>query len=132
MLNRPVPIWSGWAYDFFTIEKLPTLPLEIYYITVTARARREGGTMNYRIIRTGIRTHGRTYWQPTWQPVIKEWRNYNYSWVPNPYTGQPWTYQEINDLQIAVDIENFPREGVWEYCLVTQMYLTVHFRPQES
>jgi len=130
MLNQPLPLWGGWAYDFFIIQELPTLPLEIDYITVTSRCRREGGLVNQRVLRVGVRTHGVTTWQAPWVPVISTWRDYTWSKALNPVTGMPWTYQEINDLQIAVDIYNFPIEGVWEYCLVTQMFLVVTFKPQ--
>ncbi|MBA7639566.1 hypothetical protein ES703_47225 [subsurface metagenome] len=131
-LNDTEPFWSGMAYDFFTIDPLPTLPLEIDYIRLTARCRREGGDINYAVIRVGIRTHGRTYWQYPWQFTIKDWRDYHDAWALNPYTSQPWTYFELNDLQIAIDLKQYFSEGVLERGFCTQMYLTVKFKPQES
>ncbi|MBA7566575.1 hypothetical protein ES708_08271 [subsurface metagenome] len=129
-LSKTPPDWYGMAYDFFIIDALPLLPLEIYYIQVMARCRREGGLVNLALIRVGIRTHGRTYWQSPWQFTIKDWRDYKWSKASNPYTNQPWTYPEINDLQIAIDLQSKYVQGVLEHSLCTQMYLTVFFRPQ--
>ncbi|MBA7588743.1 hypothetical protein ES708_30811 [subsurface metagenome] len=129
-LNDTEPEWYGMAYDFFTIDALPTLPLEIDYIRLTARCRREGGPTNYGVIRVGIRTHGRTYWQYPWPFTIKEWRDYRRAWGPNPYTSQPWTYFELNNLQIAIDLKQYFDNGVLERGFCTQMFLTVSFKPQ--
>ncbi|GAG83791.1 unnamed protein product, partial [marine sediment metagenome] len=101
-LNRSPVEWYGWAYDFFLLQSMPTIELPIIGVWLTVRARRVGGVINSKMLRTGIRTYGTTYWKtPRWH-VTQDWKNYSFSRPSNPYTHLPWTYQEINDLEIAV------------------------------
>ena len=46
-------------------------------------------------------------------------KTYSEIWLTNPYTGEEWTWDEIADLQIGIELSY----NIWTYC--TQIYVEV-------
>ena len=54
------------------------------------------------------------------------WATYSYQWNNNPQTGNPWTWSEIDDLQIGVHLF---RCKVNQWSQVTQVYAEINYTP---
>ena len=97
-----------------------------------------GGTINYVIVYMvshstanatesnayiHIKTNGVEYNGPE-ETLAISYATYSYQWDDNPLTGNPWTWDEIDALQIGVGLR---RPDVAEYTLCTQVYVEVDF-----
>jgi hypothetical protein len=52
--------------------------------------------------KTAIKTHGEIYESEEFiNNVQGAWENHSVEYINNPNTGNPWTWEEINDLQIG-------------------------------
>lgn len=99
-------VWSNWSdgtWDFTT-----TQPSDILAVTVYARCRcshpdRPDPVSSYL---AGILCNG--YWAQGGDHLTKyyklssTWRDLSYTWTTNPATGEVWTQEEINSLEIGV------------------------------
>jgi len=72
-----------------------------------------------------LRTYSINYSFPgaAWRPAA--WTTINNTWITNPNTGNPWTWQEIEDLQIGAS--GFAGAGQWVQ--VTQAYIVIDYTP---
>jgi len=60
-------------------------------------------------------------------PTSTWYYNYDVEWTINPVTGQPWTWADIDNLQIGCKIWN----GTWGAgMIITQVYAVVNYTPQ--
>ncbi|MHA2092449.1 MAG: DUF2341 domain-containing protein, partial [Candidatus Kariarchaeaceae archaeon] len=50
-------------------------------------------------------THGSLYTNSAAWHNNSEWLIYSRTWTNNPYTSQPWTVAEINDMEIGVELK---------------------------
>jgi hypothetical protein len=97
-----------------------------------------GGTINYirgyMVCRTSVnttdptayihvKTEGGEHDGPT-EVLNTNYATYTYQWNDNPETGNPWTWSEIDALQIGVGLM---RPGAGEYAICTQVYIEVDF-----
>ncbi|MBA7652179.1 hypothetical protein ES703_60009 [subsurface metagenome] len=86
-------------------------------VTVYGRFRNGAAQNGYQSV--VVFTHGEVYsYEWYWLPVA--WTTQSYSWSVNPYTGEPWTWEEIDNLEIGV-IDKY--HGT--YC--TQVYVEVDY-----
>lgn len=69
-------------------------------VTVYISARRT--TSNTTTIRIRIRTHGSTF-QGSVHTLTNDYVEYSDEWTNNPYTGEAWTIQEVDDLIAGVN-----------------------------
>jgi len=105
-----------------------------------------GGTINF------IKVYARavTYWTPsiaTLKIVIKsgtgdgapdtpdesdeitvteDWTTYSNTWATNPATGLPWTWDEIDQLQVGISLR---RIASFKRTSCTQVYVVVDYTP---
>ncbi len=89
-------------------------------ITVHARckhyyAKAESG------VKLSIRTHDTTY-DGDLQDAELDWTNYSEEWENNPNTDAPWTWEEIDALEIGVALVGSVDDG---YC--TQVYVEIKY-----
>lgn len=100
------PIYSTDLYNF---QNLPPNVDTINFVRVYMRIQcpsADGG-----MGQTAIRTYNNYYWGGT--HVATSWTTYYTEYLTNPYTGNPWTISEINDLVagtrlITVEFFGFP------------------------
>ncbi len=61
-------------------------------------------------------------------PKSSGWGNYSQAFTTNPNTGQPWTWVDINSLQVGVAKISGPVGGVVEGVEVAQLYALVDYQ----
>ena len=59
------------------------------------------------------------------QQMTEDWASYTKDWAVNPFTSQPWTWDEINALEIGVTL--FDNEEKTPAC--SQVYVEVTYTP---
>ena len=69
--------------------------------------------------RTFLRTHNDNYDGSTEVPIIGSYNNYSTTYITNPYTSAPWTWTEIDDMEIGVRLNNG--------CMCTQVWAEVYY-----
>ena len=57
--------------------------------------------------------------------LTDDWQNFTWELVNNPQTDEPWTVEEINDMQLGVILFNWAAPGTW----CSEVYATVHRTP---
>ena len=82
-----------------------------------------GGSYNVRAM-AEIKTHGTVFSGPTETISGSAWVTNSYQLDVNPATNQPWTWQEINDLQAGVTMRGDGRD---DPALCTQVYAVVNY-----
>ena len=73
-----------------------------------------------------IRTHSNVY-TGTFYEVTQDWVEYTHSWTANPYTSSEWTWKEIDDLEIGIDLDCGSQE-TYDVCC-TKVWLVIDFTP---
>jgi len=77
-------------------------------------------------LQLAIRTQSTTYYGSEITLIGNAgWDLYSESWVTNPYTGEAWTWSEIDDLQIGINLYD---DGSGE-AQCTQVYTKVTYQP---
>jgi len=113
-----------WQEDLYNIPDHSLGSDTINYVKVYAVARREafGGSPQSSLY-IHIKTNGVEY-NVIETTLTTSYLPYSYQWNTNPQTGNPWTWDEIDALQIGVRIRR-PRAG--RYTRVTQVYAEVNY-----
>lgn len=71
----------------------------------------------------GIKIGGNEYWEPLHDVALGlTYTLYSYEWTENPSTSVAWTWADIDNLQIGVQLKN---TDSWIYC--TQVYAVVYY-----
>jgi hypothetical protein len=119
---------GGGYYDGYDLYTLQTASLSGYFISSVA-VYWVSSSINAHS--TYIKTHGTTYQGPiyadTCDPYCNTWITRVTTYSSNPYTGAPWTSDEINALQVGVFLRaymNYNGEADG-YC--TQEYVVVTY-----
>ena len=115
-----------WQEDLYNMPDHSTGSGSINYVKVYAIAKSitAGQTTVYTQIKTnGVEDDGTAYATTT------NYAPYSHQWDTNPQTGQPWTWDEIDALQIGVGLRRpagiGAPEGRWTHC--TQVYAEVNY-----
>ncbi|MFC2025456.1 hypothetical protein ACFLTG_03500 [Chloroflexota bacterium] len=115
---------SNWKEDLYNItdHSTQTAAGTINYVVVymVCRSTANSTQLNARI---HIKTNGVEY-DGTSENVTTSYATYSYQWNNNPQTGQPWTWDEIDALQIGFGLR---RPASSEYTRCTQVYAEVDF-----
>jgi len=116
-----VYIIEGNALDLYAInDSLINIGI-INSVTIYAYCRKEKGSPDLYIC---IRTHETTYEFGPYD-LKQGYNNYSRILTTNPYTNQPWTWNEINDLQAGVRLDASKGQN-WE-ARCTQLYVIVDY-----
>jgi hypothetical protein len=105
-VNEVMPDDCGTALDenysaTHDLYRLPSAPVgTINHVTVTGRGIAVVCDMD--IGRLVIKTHGNEY-RSNDLHMTTSWTAYSYTWNVNPYTGQPWTWDEVDSLQCGLE-----------------------------
>jgi len=117
--------WWELQEDLYTMADHSTGGGVINYVRVYAVAKAELVFKTNTNLRIHIKTNGVEYNGPLAQTTTS-YATYSNQWNNNPETGQPWTWSEIDALQIGVGIR-YPKSNNWTR--VTQVYAEVNYTP---
>jgi hypothetical protein len=116
--NKNGPVY-GFQRDLFAIQNHTIGSGGI--LTVRVSARFLLNTPDYPLI--AIRTHGAVYTQAVFGNR-SEWLTESYDWTVNPYTGAPWTWDEVDALEAGVSLPGSTYGPDWSRA--TQVYVVVN------
>jgi len=112
-----------WLEDLYNIDNHVTGSGSTNYVKVYAVAKREPKKNPVPSLYIQIKTNGEED-ESGWNTLTTDYATYSYQWNTNPQTGNPWTWDEIDALQIGVGIRR-PKSG--RYTRVTQVYAEVNY-----
>jgi len=115
---------GGASLDTYHIQNRSEGSGTVNGVTVYARARADGvSDMRMQIV---IRTHATIYYGSEIALIGNSgWDNYSETWITNPYTGEAWTWSEIQYLQIGIKL--YDDGNGYPEC--TQVYAEVNYTP---
>ncbi|MBA7678007.1 hypothetical protein ES703_86274 [subsurface metagenome] len=109
---------GGWQRDLYSLPTPSPHSENINFITVYILTKH-----NVSKTKAVIRTHGTTYEGA--EVDAGAWVKWLEQWVNNPFTGSPWTWDEINDLEIGVALSGSTATPDWSRC--TQVYVEINY-----
>ena len=116
---------SGEKQDLYELSDIPVGPIIINAVTEYIRWYSELGEGSNSPHFFAIRTHDTTYLIVCTLLGKTYYQTYSHSWTLNPYTGQPWTLDEVNALQAGVSLLN----NYYFNFRCTQVYVEVTYTP---
>lgn len=97
--------------------------VEVYTTTI-----RPEGKSNYAIVSPAVYTNNKFYTKFGSSHHTKGiWTTFCSSWTKNPSSLESWTWSEIQDLEIGIEICQIP--GVQSYQRCTQIYAVINTEP---
>jgi hypothetical protein len=116
---------NKWQEDLYEIGNHTAGYGAINYVKVYMVAKEETD-QDITTAYTHIKTNGVEY-NGAAEYLTTSYATYSYQWNNNPQTGNPWTWDEVDDLQVGVGITRPKRN---QYTRVTQVYAEVNYTPQ--
>jgi uncharacterized protein (DUF362 family) len=116
--NKNGAEWT-WQQDLFSTQDHSAGNGNILGVTVYIRNK-----LNASQTKACIRTHDMNY-DSGEIGYGSPWSTKHYTWSNNPYTGNAWTWQEIDDLEIGVALRGSTAGPDWAHC--TQVYAEVEY-----
>ena len=115
-----------WEEDLYEIGNHTALGT-INYVKVYMVARATG-TPQQESVYVQLKTNGVEY-DGTAQWVTASYAPYSEQWTNNPQTGNPWTWDEIDNLQIGIGMRSSRTSGspASKYTRSTQVYVEVNY-----
>ncbi|MBU2535481.1 MAG: hypothetical protein ABIK32_04700 [Chloroflexota bacterium] len=123
---------ATWEEDLYNITNHTTGGGIINYVRVYTVARAVATPVRTNAY-VHIKTNGVEY-NGTEETTTTSYAPYSYQWNNNPQTGNPWTWNEIDALQIGVGLRS-RRDGgppSERYTRCTQVYAEVNYTPYDS
>ena len=120
-----MPAWaSATRTDLYALDNPPVGIGKIKKVTIYARWRRQGGFAYAIDFWSKLKTHGTIYSSP---PYENDGLYETISWehLTNPFTGDPWTFTELFDLQAGITLEVYIGVGWAASGRCTQVYATI-------
>ena len=114
--------WWDWEEDLYNMPDHSVGSGSINYVKVYAVAKAER-LKTKTTLYIHIKTNGVEY-NGSETTTTTSYATYWHQWNTNPQTGNPWTWDEIDALQIGVGIRN-PQSNRWTR--VTQVYVEVNY-----
>ncbi|MBA7640078.1 hypothetical protein ES703_47743 [subsurface metagenome] len=112
--------------DLYVIPDHTTESGVINFVKVYIRVLDGVPTAKYRHYKPCLRTNGTTVdGDEITGGLTDEWITYSQSWAVNPVTTDPWTWDEIDALEIGVSVEKATAGSP----LCTQVYVEVDYTP---
>lgn len=115
-----------WGKDLYHIEALDPSGLPIESVKITARWKALPGYAYVHVNGIGLKTNGTEYWPSTVRDVFSWYHDYSRTFTKNPITGEDWTIEEVNNLQIGVQLRHTWGVGWWRDGYCTQLYATIN------
>ena len=109
---------DSWTQDTYITENSPVSSGTISSVTVFFRCRESSGNGQARAV---IRTYSNDY-QGTSESLTSSWQLLSYTWDTNPATSGQWTWSQINNMEIGVELQE---SGSGNEIRCTQVYVEV-------
>ena len=113
---------GSYKRDLYELQDLGEDGILISGITVYFRFCGDEGKTAY--ARPAIKTDGMIYAGDEESQTGATFVTKSYQWTTNPSTGSAWTWSEIDELQVGVELKKAPPDGA-AYC--TQVYVAVNY-----
>ncbi len=111
---------SQWWRDLYTIPNTENVgaisKVEVFAVTSHAIS----------AMHNSLRTHDTSY-DSLDDNGLGPWTLWSWEWTTNPFTGEAWTWDEINALEIGVQLRGSLQASPLSDC--TQVYAEVTFTP---
>jgi len=115
---------SYWTDDTYQLPNLSFGSGSINYVTIHAVSRTNGSGF----AQLSLETHGQEFDGSDVIgydfPLAATYTEYTAMWSTNPYTGNAWTIQEINDLLIGCSLYRASGDA-----RCTQAYVEIYYTP---
>ncbi len=121
---------NNWYRDLYNIENHSVGSGTINKITVYARCRNSQETPDQASLKI-VAKSGSTIDESSEKTIDHAgypYSNYSEEWATNPDTGSAWTWSEIDDLQIGVNMRRSDSSNPY-YTACTQVYVEVDYTP---
>jgi len=114
---------NAFFWNMFNLPDHTTETDTIVSVKVTIRCKRSGeDAYAYPMVRTGDTSYYGAY-----QSLPTDWANHSHQWDTNPKTGLPWTWADIDALQIGVALQGPAVYTHPNYYRCTQVYVEVEY-----
>ncbi len=113
--------------DLYNLTNLLGAPAIINKVTIYARWRRQGGYAYAIDFYHKIKTHGVVYTGPRFD-YLGGYRTDFSEITVNPFTDEPWTVEEVNNLQAGITLEYYHGVGWGSIGYCTQVYVEVDYQ----
>lgn len=111
------------GYDYFGLPD-PSAMGSINSVKLVVRGMGTGWSHCYGRIKTHNTLYGEVNCEGSSYETVEK------TWSTNPNTGQAWTWQEINDLQIQIELNVWDGGcGEFQEVRCTQAYIVVNYNP---
>ncbi|RLE46909.1 MAG: hypothetical protein DRJ31_09535, partial [Candidatus Methanomethylicota archaeon] len=124
---------NSWTmeHDLYNLPSHATGSGTINYVRVYMVARNTTTSPARASAHTYLKTNGASY-NGTTEWLTDTYASYSYQWNNNPQSGNPWTWTEIDNLQVGVGLQapkgSGPPSGRYARC--TQVYVEVNYTPR--
>lgn len=119
-------VYTGWIYrDLYSIPDLEPPEHPIAQVHITARLKRQGGFAYVHLARIGLKVNGIEWWSSDINNIPLTYKNFHLHLYENPVTGLPWTYSEVNDLQLGIWLRSYRGIGWGAAGWCTQLYCKI-------
>ncbi|MBA7588554.1 hypothetical protein ES708_30614 [subsurface metagenome] len=122
-------IWQtvfGWKHDLYNIETPPLFTYTPTKVTLCATLKRLGLHHITLMAMLNIRTHNTVYHYAVPDSFNFNWALYTHELENNPFTGNPWTPDEILDLQIGIGLGMYKPNAInYPTAACTQVYALI-------
>ncbi|MEM3406759.1 MAG: hypothetical protein QXM07_03805, partial [Nitrososphaerota archaeon] len=113
-------ITNSGSLDLYALQDSPINIGTINSVTIYAYCRKEGGSPNLYIY---IRTHSNNFEYGPFG-LAPKYTLYSISYSNNPATNQPWTWDEINNLQAGIMLSDLEKKSE---ARCTQLYVVIDY-----
>jgi len=117
---------DNYQHDLYRLDPRTPYTYDIKKITLVNRIRRQGSYAYSVYFKLLLKTHDQTFEQ-IHRYLPTEWTNYSWSFDKNPATDEPWTFEELDALQVGVATKHWTGVGVGGYSSCTQVYAEVEY-----
>jgi hypothetical protein len=123
---------SNWEFleDLYNIGNHSTGSGTINYVRVYMVAKATGTRIDRESVYVQIKTNGTEY-DGSLEWLTTSYATYSYQWNDNPQSGNPWTWDEVDNLQAGVGLRAPTGSGgpAGRYSRCTQVYVEVNYTP---
>ena len=118
--------YPGYETDLYTLQAPTPETYDIKQVTIHARLKAKGFYIYRLEPKLMLKTHDQIFWQAS-EELKNWWKDYSWSSDKNPATNEPWTSEELTDLQAGISLDclyGFRRDAS-SHC--TQLYAEVEY-----
>jgi len=121
--------YPGWQRDLYNIQDHSVGNGTINSVTVYARCKTDASGVDGKIaIKSGTGGGAPNTIDESDITLTTSWADYSHTWATNPATASAWTWDEIDNLQIGINLESTGDPKFFK-AKCTQIYVEVDYTP---